>query len=108
METKTLHELNEAIVNARIIRVPWIFGYSATTIGNTIFLVSKKESSELLLHEAVHLYQYKEYGTLRFLYRYMKEYLSGLVAYKSMKQAYKSNVYEIEARENVTHVLDNE
>jgi len=67
---------------------------AAMVIGKTIHLhnVSKAaflENKSWVKHEMCHIEQYKKYGTLVFITRYLLE---------SIKKGYHNNRYEVEAR----------
>ena len=66
----------------------------AMVIGNTIHLynTSKEEflqDEKWLKHELCHIRQYKEYGLVGFLIRYL---------FESWRRGYYNNKYEVEAR----------
>ena len=66
----------------------------AIVIGRTIHLHNTNKSDFLsnirwMRHEAAHLHQFKQYGFLSFLIRYV---------FESLKSGYQNNKYEIEAR----------
>jgi hypothetical protein len=64
------------------------FGITALTFRTTIFVESsafrnsnfagRRISGALLVHEAVHILQYQQKGTVRFLLEYLHEFLRGL------------------------------
>lgn len=67
----------------------------AMVIGRTIYLhnVSRKDflrDKRWLAHEQAHLKQYKDHGTVSFLWKYLIE---------SIKNGYYENKFEVEARE---------
>jgi hypothetical protein len=66
----------------------------ALVIGKTIHLHNTTlpdfiENKRWLAHELKHIDQYAQYGTIRFLWLYLKE---------SMLKGYHQNKYEVEAR----------
>jgi hypothetical protein len=70
----------------------------AMVIGNTIHLYNCSKADFLnnerwLKHEMCHLRQYKQYGTLGFLIRYVWE---------SLRHGYYQNKFEVEARKAET------
>ncbi|MGI9035153.1 MAG: eCIS core domain-containing protein [Pyrinomonadaceae bacterium] len=90
-----------------------IFGVQGITIGRFIFitpdLVFRDNltrlcvSKELLAHEATHVLQYQQLGTLKFLYRYFKSFFVNLRRrrnwnFYSRMQAYLEIPFESEAR----------
>lgn len=67
----------------------------AIVIGKTIHLhnVSKEDflkDEKWVKHEMCHIHQFKQYGFLTFIFKYIWE---------SMKNGYYNNKYEVEARE---------
>lgn len=71
----------------------------ALVLGQTIHVYGVSPVSFLnnrcwLAHELVHIQQYEKFGTIRFLYLYIWEWI---------KHGYRKNRYEIEAREGETH-----
>jgi hypothetical protein len=58
-----------------------------------------QELGRLVVHELVHTRQWADYGAFGFLRRYLSRYLSGLVRGRRHQVAYRSNPYEVEARE---------
>ena len=72
----------------------------AIVLGNTIHLYNASkndflENKRWVLHEECHIAQFKKFGTLNFICRYLWE---------SMNSGYQENKYEIEARnaENIS------
>jgi len=55
--------------------------------------------ARLVIHELVHVRQYKAVGYLRFVLSYLKEYWMGRAGGKSSRQAYLDISLEREARE---------
>lgn len=53
--------------------------------------------TDMLLHEACHTRQMKKDGYLHFYFKYLWEYMCGLIKYKDAKAAYRNVSYEIEA-----------
>lgn len=51
----------------------WNQGIGAITFGNTIFYFDEI-SEHIVIHELVHVKQYKELGMIGFLKKYLKEY----------------------------------
>jgi hypothetical protein len=83
--------------NSLIARVAaWKLGSKqvAIVIGKTIHLHNTNKADFLsnarwMRHEAAHLHQFKQYGFLTFLVKYI---------FESLKSGYHNNKYEIEAR----------
>ena len=72
------------------------------TIGNIVFLRGdriEQRATGLLAHELVHVRQFAEHGPVRFLTRYLGDYLRNLRACRNHRQAYLDIPFEIEARE---------
>lgn len=86
---------------ARQLRSP----QAAIVVKHTIYLwgASREEflqSSSWVRHEVAHVYQYKKYGLMKFLWLYL---------YESLVNGYNNNRFEKEARkyENDYKILDN-
>lgn len=72
------------------------------TIGNLVFLRGDRvehRATSLLAHELVHVRQFAEHGPIRFLARYVGDYLRNLRTCRNHRQAYLDIPFEIEARE---------
>ena len=68
---------------------------AAIVFGKTIYLhnISREQllnDTRLMRHELCHVRQYKQYGFLPFLYKYLLE---------SIRKGYTNNKFEVEARE---------
>ena len=73
-------------------------GADAITIGRTIIVRKGKERSPYLLrHEAVHVRQWRRYGPIGFLVRYLGSYLMWRIRRKGHRGAYLRIPLEIEA-----------
>jgi hypothetical protein len=85
---------------ARLHRVPWLAsGAHGMTVGRHVLLVRGHEGSPpLLAHELVHVRQYADRGTIRFLARYLADYARNLVRLRNHRQAYLAIPAEVEAR----------
>ena len=87
---------------ARVQRVPVLTpGVHGMTLGRLILLRRDDDHSGrrvLLAHELVHVEQYAELGTARFLWRYLHEYVRNLWRLRSHRQAYLAISLEAEAR----------
>ena len=64
----------------------------------------RHELTALVVHELVHVNQWREEGYLRFAWRYVADYVRGRLRGKPHRQAYRDIDYEVEARE-LTHQL---
>lgn len=51
-------------------------------------------------HEAIHTYQMKKVGYVKFYIIYLYEYIKNLIKYRNNKLAYKNISFEIEAYNN--------
>ena len=70
----------------------------AMTIGRTIFVRPGHEDSDgLMAHELVHVRQWKQYGRLGFLGRYLWAYARNLVELRNHMAAYRAIPFEAEA-----------
>jgi hypothetical protein len=85
---------------ARLHRVPWLAsGAHGMTVGRHVLLVRGHEASPpLLAHELVHVRQYADRGTVRFLVRYLADYARNLVRLRNHREAYLAIPAEVEAR----------
>ena len=92
----------ETARRARVQRVPLLApGIQGMTLGRLILLLRDDDRSGrrvLLAHELVHVQQYAELGAVRFLRRYLSEYLRNLWRLRSHRQAYAAISSEVEAR----------
>lgn len=86
----------------RLIRVPFLLpAVDGLTIGRWVLLRGDRidhRTSKLIAHELVHVRQFAELGAVRFVWRYVSEYLTNLVRVRSHRQAYENISLEIEAR----------
>jgi len=87
---------------ARVQKVPFLApGTRGMTVGRLILMLRDDDHSgrrTLLAHELVHVEQYAELGTVRFLRRYLREYFANLWRLRSHRQAYLAISFEAEAR----------
>ena len=87
---------------ARVQKVPVLTpGVDGMTFGRLILLRRDDDHSGLrvlLAHELVHVEQYDELGTARFLWRYVREYVRNLWRLRNHRQAYLAISLEAEAR----------
>ena len=83
---------------ARVQRVPVLTpGVDGMTFGRLILLRRDDDRSGrriLLAHELVHVAQYAELGTARFLGRYLREYACNLRRLRSHRLAYEAISFE--------------
>ncbi|MBA2736997.1 MAG: hypothetical protein H0U50_09460 [Pyrinomonadaceae bacterium] len=71
----------------------------------------KKLPEELVVHEIMHVIQYKKAGFGKFLYKYLRDYWSNLRKKRKWDSASRRNAYleipfEIEAREAAKRFLE--
>ena len=73
-------------------------GADAITIGSTVIVRRGHESSPYLLrHEAVHVRQWKRYGRIGFVVRYLSSYVMWRIRRKGHRGAYLRIPLEVEA-----------
>jgi len=97
------HIAPDLAARVRIVRVPFLApGSSGMTIGRFVFLTKDADRSgrrELLAHELIHVRQYANAGLVRFLLRYLRDYLVGLVRLRHHRRAYLAIPAEEAARD---------
>ena len=91
------------------------------TVGRRVFVMpklislnrknQKKLPEELIVHEIMHVIQYKKAGFGKFLYKYLRDYWSNLRKKRKWDSASRRNAYleipfEIEAREAAKRFLE--
>ena len=88
-----------------VMRAMWGQGIHAMTLGNTVHvhpgvLVGPPRSLGLLvIHELVHVRQWRKRGVVPFLGRYLSDYLKGRRQNLGHRGAYRDIAMEVEARE---------
>lgn len=88
-------------------RLLWARDVAAVTIGRLVFVHPAALAGDagalgrLVVHELVHARQWSDYGGVGFFSRYLSRYLRGLIRGLGHRTAYRSNPYEMEAREAV-------
>ena len=94
--------LPETSRRARVQKVPFLApGTHGMTVGRLILVLRDDDRSGrrvLLAHELVHVEQYAQLGTMRFLCRYLREYFAYLWRLRSHRRAYLAISFEVEAR----------
>lgn len=79
----------------------WRGPVAGMTLGGRVFLAADDLSSEnlrrLLVHELVHVRQWQQAGALKFLRRYVADYIRGRMGGLDHESAYLAIRYEIEA-----------
>lgn len=97
------HVPRDLASKARIVQIPALPGrYVGMTLGNLILLserVADDGSSALLAHELVHVRQWSDEGRVRFLWRYLGDFVAAFVRTRSWSRSYRTIGHEIEARE---------
>lgn len=87
---------------ARVQKVPFLApGTHGMTVGRLILVLRDDDRSGqrvLLAHELVHVEQYAELGVVRFLRRYIGEYVRNLRQLCNHRRAYLAISFEAEAR----------
>jgi hypothetical protein len=83
----------------------WRPGISGVTYGRLV-LVSpelmrgeRRRLAKLVIHELIHVKQFRDHGYIPFMFRYMSQYLRGRIAGKGPRQAYLDIDAESEARD---------
>ena len=88
----------------RWMRLVWIGPVRAMTVRRRIYVAPAVLSGDpaalgrLIVHELIHVRQWLESGTFRFLLRYVGDYLRGRISGRSHSDAYLAIRYEAEAR----------
>jgi hypothetical protein len=96
---------------SRVFRRLWRAGISGVTHGKFVFVDPEvmrgdpKRLGRLVVHELIHVRQYKAAGYLRFVTSYLKEYWIGRLGGKSPHDAYLDISLEREARELTAQTL---
>lgn len=112
LDTEELRAMLYPVEFERVIVVPapplllrvWARGTGALTLLHWVFVhpdlleTGDRGLGRLLVHELVHVRQWSDYGTIRFLHRYLGEYLAGRRRGVGHRMAYWSNPFEAEAR----------
>ncbi|MFW2383641.1 MAG: eCIS core domain-containing protein, partial [Acidimicrobiales bacterium] len=97
------HVRPSTIDKTTIRSLPWLPGmFKGVTLGSNVFLTTDEPSdgtSTLIAHELVHVEQYDDHGSVRFLVTYLRDFLKGLVAHRSWMVAYRGITAEVEARQ---------
>lgn len=76
-------------------------GSSGWTLGRHVFIrpeITGERFRRLLLHELVHVVQYRRMGGILFLVRYLSEYFANLLRTGNHREAYLGISLEAEAR----------
>lgn len=91
-----------------ILRFLWNRPVAAMTLGYRVYVDPRlldsdpEQLGELLLHELVHVRQWADAGAVRFLVRYLGDYLRARLGGRRHEEAYRAIRYEVEARRIVT------
>ncbi|MDH3426221.1 MAG: hypothetical protein OEM22_06070 [Acidimicrobiia bacterium] len=83
----------------RILWRPWVQGMATSS---KIYirahrLAHPERSTSLVVHELVHIAQWRRLGRLRFGTRYVREAISGLIRFRNSRKAHDNISFEIEA-----------
>jgi Domain of unknown function (DUF4157) len=94
------HVPREVATRARLYRVPLLAsGAHGMTLGRRILIRRGHEDRpRLVAHELVHVRQYAEQGRVRFLARYLRDYVANLARLRNHRRAYLAIPAEAEAR----------
>ncbi|HEY8058558.1 MAG TPA: DUF4157 domain-containing protein [Acidimicrobiales bacterium] len=94
------HIPQEVAERARLYRVSHLPPRAhGMTLGRRVMLLRGHESNrKLIAHELVHCAQYAEHGHVRFLVRYVADYVRNLVRLRDHRQAYLAITAEVDAR----------
>ncbi len=90
---------------ARFVRVLWRSGIRGVTLFRLVLAdpevleADPDRLARFVVHELVHVRQFAEFGYLRFMTRYLSEYLTGRLRGLDHRSAYLSISAEVEARE---------
>jgi hypothetical protein len=101
-----LYDLDSAQVRSapRWMRRLWVGPVGAITLWSRIYVAREllegepRRLQELLVHELVHVRQWRTAGPWRFLRHYLTDYVGGRLARRSHVDAYHGIRYEVEAR----------
>jgi len=87
------------VKSARVHKLPFkLTGHNAFTFRNHIFTM-RPDDQRLIMHELVHVAQYKKYGTIDFLKQYFSEYKINKKSGLSKNESYRMISFEVAARE---------
>ena len=106
-----LHDIDRVLVRPapRFLTRVWARGVGAMTLPRGIYVApallhgDPETLARLVRHELVHVRQWRELGMLRFLWRYLTEYIRGRLAGRSHVQSYLDISLEREARSVSSH-----
>ena len=86
---------------ARVVVVPWLQpGVAAMTLGRFVLVRRGNEQRvDLIAHELVHVAQWREFGIVRFLARYLGDYARARRSGMGHWDAYRAISLEVDARE---------
>lgn len=83
----------------------WLKGIQGVTIHKLVFvdrevlLGDPQRLGRLVIHELVHVRQFRDAGYVGFMARYIRDYAAGLLVGKNLREAYLDIAAEREARE---------
>lgn len=86
--------------HASAIALPYVIYVRTST-----FIRPRRELTRLIVHELVHVNQWREEGYIRFAVRYLADYVRGRLRGKPHRRAYLDIRYEVEARVLTDRVL---
>lgn len=97
---------------SRVFRRFWRRGIRGVTYGSLVFVDKDvmrgdpEHLARLVIHELIHVRQFRSAGHLRFVMAYLKDYWTGRLGGKSPSEAYRDISYEREARELATRTIN--
>jgi len=86
--------------NAAAIALPYVVYVRAS-----VYTRPRRQLTGLVIHELVHVNQWRQEGYVRFAIVYLGEYLRGRLSGKPHTAAYRAIRYEVEARHHTENVL---
>lgn len=72
---------------------------------SSVFTRPRADLTALVIHEMVHVSQWRTEGYTRFLVRYLSDYLQGRLGGRSHADAYRAIRYEVDARDRTDRLL---
>jgi len=88
-----------------LMRSVWAKGITAMTLGNSVYVDPavlagpSRKLGLLVIHELVHVRQWRKGGVAPFLGSYLKDYFKGRSRRLGHREAYRDIALEVEARE---------
>lgn len=111
---RLVHPVRPETINvwpaSRWLQMLWRPGIGGVTQGRRIFVKpellhgDRDRLARLVIHELVHVYQFRTSGYVAFMARYGRDYLKGLLSGMDRREAYLAIPAEVEARELTARV----